>query len=172
MIIAPLEQKAQKSFGLRDSRDIIEKLHWELKNLFCRQRYDIKACQYDAFNCAVTAWHVTDWLWQDISPALKSALRVNRRGDFQAYVRKACPALNLCHQIANASKHCRLNYDSTISTVISDGEGYNYGNPIIMEGDTCHMAYNVFHEALVWFEAFLRERNIFPEEPFVPMGDP
>ena len=68
------ELKAQKSFELRDSRDMLKKLRWELNNLFCRQRYDIAVCQYHAFNCAVTAWHVTDWLWQDISssPELKN----------------------------------------------------------------------------------------------------
>ena len=50
--------------------------------------------------------------------------------------------------------------------------GESPANRDAMGGDACHMAYNVFHEALVWFEVFLRERNIFPEEPFVPMGDP
>jgi hypothetical protein len=162
------EKKAQKSFELRDSRDMLEKLQWELNNLFCRQRYDIKACQYHAFNCAVTAWHVTDWLWQDISPVLKNELRVNELKHFQRYVRDDCLALKLCHRIANASKHCLLESKA----VISDGEGYEYGNPVIVEGKTCHMAEEVFYNAKFWFEAFLREQNIFPEEPFVPMGDP
>jgi len=172
--MAPSEQKAQKSFELRDSRDILEKLQWELSNLFSRQRHDIKVCQYHAFNCAVTAWHATDWLWQDISQGLRSELQVRSLQDFQDYVRKACPELNLCHQIANGSKHCLLerNPDPTISAVISDGEGYDYGNPVIVEGDTRHMADKVFYDALFWFQAFVRDRNVFSDEPFVPMGDP
>ena len=44
------EQKAQKSFELRDSRDMLDKLQWELSNLICRQRHDILSCQYHAFN--------------------------------------------------------------------------------------------------------------------------
>ena len=176
------EEKGQKSFGLRDSRDILEKLRWELRNLFSRQRHDIAACQYHAFNCAVTAWHASDWLWQDLSssPELKTKLQekiqqpLKTLNDFQDYVRFDCGALRLCHQIANGSKHFLVtrNPDSTISAVISDGKGYDYGNPIIVEGDTRHMADKVFYEALFWFETFLREWNIFPVEPFVPMGDP
>jgi hypothetical protein len=173
MDIAPTEQRAQKTFELRDSRHMLEKLRWELNNLDFRQRHDIAARQYHSFNCAVTAWHVTDWLWQDISSAMRDKLVLKECKDFQEYVRAACPALRLCHQIANGSKHCLLerNPDSTISAIISNGEGYDYGHPIIVEGDTHHMAYKVFYEALVWFETFLRDENIFPEEPFVPMGD-
>jgi hypothetical protein len=59
----------------------------------------------------------------------------------------------------------------TISTGISDGEGYDYGNPIIVDGDTQHLADQVFREALSWFQAFIHEWKIFPEEPFVSMGD-
>ena len=159
----------------------LEKLRWELNNLFCRQRYDIAVCSYHAFNCAVTAWHVTDWLWQDISSSLELKTKMQEKNmnswtkceEFQHYVRENCRALRLCYQIATGSKHCLMERkpDSTISAVISDGEGYDYGNPIIVEGDTHHMADKVFHEALSWFEVFLRDWNIFPEEPFVPNGD-
>jgi hypothetical protein len=173
------EQKAQKAFGFRDSRDMLEKLRWELNNLFSRQRLDIAVCQYHAFNCAVTAWHVTDWLWLDIIPEVRARLeektqrRLNRCEEFQAYVRDACPELKLCHQIANGSKHCLLEHkpDAAISAGISGGEGYDYGNPIIMEGETPHLADKVFNTALVWFRVFLQEWNIFPEEPFVLSGD-
>ena len=173
------EQKAQKTFRLSDSRDILEKLQWELDTLFCRQRHDIRVCQYHAFNCAITAWHVTDWLWLDITPEVKARLeektqrKLNRCEDFQTYVREACPSLVLCHQIANGSKHCLLEHkpDPNVSAGISGGEGYDYGNPIIMEGETPHLADKVFNTALVWFRVFLQEWNIFPEEPFVSSGD-
>jgi len=172
------EQRAQKAFGLRDSRDLLEKLRWELSNLFQRQRYDIAVCQYHAFNCAVTAWHMTDWLWHDInsSPTLKSKLQqkitpMNRCDEFQSYVRADCSALRLCYQIATGSKHCFMerNPDSTVEAKITEGD--NYGNPIVIEGDTTHMAENLFWEALFWFKAFIREWDIFPEEPFIPQGD-
>jgi len=175
MNMAPPEHKAQKVFELSSSRDLLEKLGWELDNLDLRQPYDIAVCQYHVFNCAVTAWTVTDWLWKDISPELRVKLRdkngkpLKDRKDFRGYVSAACPALELCRQIANGLKHGQ--FERNISAAISDGEGYDYGNPIIMEGDTRHRAYNVFYEALKWFQAFIRDHNIFPEEPFVPMGD-
>src|ERR1700730_9142097 len=89
------EQKTQKAFELRNARDMLEKLRWELNNLFFRHRNDIAACQYHSFNCAVTAWHLTDWLWQDISPSPelrarvreKSGKPVNKCKEFQSYVR-------------------------------------------------------------------------------------
>lgn len=176
--MAPAEQKAQKAFELRDARDMLEKLQWELNNLFSRQRHDIKVCRYHAFNCAVTAWHVTDWLWEEISssPELRARVHdrigipVNNCKDFQRYVRNDCRALKLCHQIANGSKHCKVTHkpDPTISALISDGEGYDYGNPIIVDGDAHYQADMVFHEALCWFRIFLDD--VLPEEPFVPFS--
>jgi hypothetical protein len=164
----------QTIFELRDSRDLLEKLRWELQNLFCRQRHDVAVCQYHTFNCAVTAWHITDWLWRDLPPQLKGELR-NASGellrefkDFQEYVREACPALKLCNQVANGSKHSGFR---KVSAIISDGDGYDYGNPVIIDGDTHHSADKVFYDALFWFEKFLHEQNIFPSEPFVPRGD-
>jgi hypothetical protein len=169
------EQKAQETFRLSDSRDILEKLQWELDTLFCRQRHDIRVCQYHAFNCAITAWHVTDWLWQDMSAEFKAERRWNTCTEFQNYVREECPELKLCYQIALGSKHCRLtgrNANPAISAKISDGEGYDYGNPIIVEGDKERNADQVFQLARNWFEAFVERCNIFPEEPFFPVDDP
>jgi hypothetical protein len=82
----------------------------------------------------------------------------------------------LCHEIANGSKHCQLrNPDPGIFTIISDGEGYDYGNPIIVEldlGDSrSRWAYEVYFEAKCWLETFIRDQHIFPGEPFVPSGD-
>jgi hypothetical protein len=178
---APLEKKAQKAFGLLDTRDMLQKLRWELRNLFSRQRHDIAACQYHAFNCAVTAWHATDWLWHDISSSNVSIELIYNNikptpkniADFQRYIQSDCPSLRLCHQIANGSKHCLLerNPDSSISANISGGEGYEYGNPIIDDGETRYMADKVFYDALFWFEKFIQKWNIFPDAPFVSMGD-
>ena len=173
------ERKGQKAFELRNAGDILEKLRWELNNLFRRQRHDVIVCQYHAFNCAVTAWHVTDWLWQDLPSELRAEIElaagvpIKCLGDFQNYVRLQCSALNLCYEISRGAKHCIVdrNPDSTISTRISDGEEYDYGNPIIVASDGQHLADQVFHEALCWFQAFIHEWNILPESPFVPMSD-
>jgi len=175
------EKKAQKAFGLYDYRDMLKKLNWELKNLFLRQRSDISACAYHSFNCAVTAWHVTDWLWHDLSSLSKIEIKAKEKRikfwktcqEFQRYVRDNCPALRLCHQIATGSKHCLMTYnpDPSIAAAISNGEKYDFGNPIIIENGSHHSADQVFYDALVWLEKFHQDWGIFPEEPFCPIDD-
>lgn len=181
-----MSDKPQKAFGLHDSRDILKKLTWEMNNMCECARHDIESRQYHAFNCAVTAWHLTDWLWHDMQGMSEESKYLVQKTIgkkslksiecFQSYVRTACYALCLSYEIANGSKHCRLRRPNPgISTSISDGEGYDYGNPIIVEDDadgTRHRwAYEVFLEAKCWVETFVREHHIFPEEPFVPFGD-
>jgi hypothetical protein len=165
-------------FQLRDARDLLEKLQWEINNLFFRQRYDIAVCAYHVFNCAVTAWHVTDWLWRDLEarPDVLANIRqgtgcaLTCRKDFQDYVSAHCARLDLCRQVANGSKHSGFAKD--IAATVSGGEGDNYGNPIISDGNTDHPAHKVFYAALFWYRGFLHNWNVFPEEPFVPKGDP
>ena len=72
--------------------------------------------------------------------------------DWTKYVRKACPELKLCYQIATGSKHCLMTYnpDPTISAGISGGKGYDYRNPIIVEGDKQYQAIDVFQTAQIW----------------------
>jgi hypothetical protein len=159
------EKKAQKAFGIDDSRAMLDKLRWELENIFTRQRHDIRVCQYHAFNCAITAWHATDWLWEDMPPDLKHEMEWKKPEHFQVFVCEQSPELCLCRQIANGSKHCRLrSFDPAVSAVISDGQGYDYGNPIIIDGDVRHDASYVFGLALCWLEQFIRSHNILLEE--------
>jgi hypothetical protein len=67
------------------------------------------------------------------------------------------------------------NPDPHISTTISDSEGYDYGNPIIVEdsgsGSSERLAYEVFFIAKCWLETFVRDWKVFCEEPFIPSGD-
>jgi hypothetical protein len=73
-----------------------------------------------AFNAVVTAWHITDWLWQSSSERrVALAKRYNfayaetetgiRKGleRFQNAVVEDCRALYVCREIANGSKHMR-----------------------------------------------------------------
>ena len=137
-------------------------VQWERDNLFTRSRHDIAGCQYRAWNCAITAWHITDWVWENFSDELRKELRTKDVFEFQEYVRSQCPALKLCYQIATGSKHFLMknnNTDPIVSALISDGQGYDCGNPIIMEGSTEHPADKVFFEAQVWFETFLSKKQ-------------
>jgi hypothetical protein len=166
-----------KPFALRDSRDLLEKLRWELNNLFLRQHYDVLVCAYHVFNAAVTAWHVTDWLWRDLqaNPSVLGRLQQHvgevfaNKAAFQKYVRGECDALVLCHQVANGSKHSE--FRAGVAATVSESIGSDHGSPVISGGTTEQPAHKVFYEALFWYQSFLRDWDVFPEEPFVPRSD-
>jgi hypothetical protein len=68
-----------KVFGLAMPHHMLMKLRWEVWQL---RSVLAKPCQpdavvepaYHAFNCAVTAWHVTDWIWQSAIPEERAEL--------------------------------------------------------------------------------------------------
>lgn len=58
-----------------------------------------------AINFAITAWHMTDWLWVQHEDKLREHFDVNSRREFQDEMRRRCPGLAVCDVIANAAKH-------------------------------------------------------------------
>src|SRR5690242_6134735 len=42
------------------ARDMVEKLWWEIEGFRDERAFKL----WRAFNCAVTTWHLTDWLWK------------------------------------------------------------------------------------------------------------
>jgi hypothetical protein len=58
-----------------------------------------------AFNAAVTAWHLCDWVFNDMTPEQRAKLNFRNLADLQEHVRENCRALYLCRQAATASKH-------------------------------------------------------------------
>lgn len=111
---------------LATPQHMLGKLGWEILQLrkalaeIRDNGWDSHAPAYHAFNCAVTAWHLVDWVWatapdyacDDISRLLVH--RPGLRGFKTALVRKH-RALRICQQIANGSKHMTLeNPDPTV----------------------------------------------------------
>ncbi len=59
-----------------------------------------------ALNCAMTSWHLSDWIYHEFNmkksyPKLK---------DYQEHVKSICLSLQIMHDIANGSKHYKLEY--------------------------------------------------------------
>ena len=52
----------RKRLGLDHPRDLLAKLDWELDQLN-NLAQDEMLSSYRAFNCAVTAWSLCDWVW-------------------------------------------------------------------------------------------------------------
>jgi hypothetical protein len=91
-------------YGLRTPRDLFEKLKREAAKL------DSETSPDNLFNFAVTAWHMQDWIRE--GPA-KSAPTIEAD---RAALRRH-PHIQVCRDIANASKHFTLTYSPTISSV-------------------------------------------------------
>ena len=52
------------------------------------------------FDCAVTAWHLVDWVARDLHAGGKSTVR-----DTQDRLKAQCPELFVCEQVCNGAKH-------------------------------------------------------------------
>jgi hypothetical protein len=104
-----------KAFGITRSRHMLDKLRWEIDELKkCSTAIGSPAI-FHAWNCAVTAWHMTDWVWHALTPDQKAGLhsmapdlKFEKVSDLQWFVRRRSQEVALCYQIAEGSKHCEM----------------------------------------------------------------
>ena len=92
---------------LRTAKDLLGKMDRE----FLRMRRDKKWQSHHAFNFAVTAWHITDWVYKDARQrhsSNKSPFGCRNLKSFQQFVRSDCPALDICYDLAIGSKHMEV----------------------------------------------------------------
>jgi hypothetical protein len=95
----------EHTFALEGCRDVLGKLEWEIE-AFAAER-EMPALAYRAFNCAVTAWHLSDWVWKAFN--LKQRHRfADKKRNFQRNSRDQCSALRLCWLITNAQSTAAL----------------------------------------------------------------
>jgi hypothetical protein len=94
--------------------------NWEIERLKQATPHDIIDMKCFAFNAAVTAWQLTDWVFEDMTDDQRRLFKVSRLTDLQNLARDQCRALHLCRQIATASKHrnVRMHYDPNVSTKV------------------------------------------------------
>lgn len=110
-----IPESLPKVFVLSTPIHLLAKLHWEIKgfqrSLSSKSIFATLLPAYHAFNCAVTAWHVTDWTWEYVAAEGRSALAATyglegvNFGLFQDAVAQSSRALNACREIATGSKH-------------------------------------------------------------------
>ena len=151
-------------------REMLDKLHREL------DRYrEVAGCDNDepvalmelvdqlkdsAFNAAVTAWHLGDWVFNDMTPDQRRAVGVKTLGDLQTHARNSCRALYLCRYAATASKHSEVNShpDPKVNVVVScDDSGW--AAHFVDDGKT-RPADQVFAEALEFWTGFIYQNRI------------
>jgi hypothetical protein len=114
-----------------------------------------------AFNAAVTAWHLADWVFEDMSDEQRRQFGISTFTDLQTLAREQCRALHLCRQIATASKHrvVRVRYDDSVSTRVdfnrADAPHWPKWGLVIIDGDKSYPAIDVFEEARLYWYKFL-----------------
>jgi hypothetical protein len=129
-IYAPIDlggaEEIQNVLAMNEPQHMLSKLFWEVQELMQSQSVwkendSFPTPIFFAFNAAVTAWHITDWLWQsnaETRAVLAKRYKFEFHEDsahglrlglerFQKAVTAHCRALHVCQQIANGSKHMR-----------------------------------------------------------------
>ena len=169
------------AFGLRGCRCLLEKLRYETSTLNTTARHDVTGRAYIAFNCAVTAWHMTDWVWAELDQTqrenvqtlarTKCKLVATKPWPLQVHARRSSPSLKLCWSLANGSKHFVLHNPPNVSTRMTDGEGVDYGNPVVNVDGKEEWVGDVLCKASLWWETFLTDWHVAESPPFTPEGD-
>lgn len=166
------------TFALEDGHDLLNKLAWEIDRLrreidrfrsepeppegtpkwYARIKREVEELSYGAFNCAVTAWAVSDWLYADTkfehcAPTL---------GQFQRECRERCDALRFCYLIANGSKHGPLERNGLARkkeievAVEHDGKAWHI---TVTDAGQKHDAVDVFERALAFWDQMIRQEK-------------
>jgi hypothetical protein len=103
-------------FGVTTPADMLAKLRRELARV-ANASFSHENLVDHATNCALTAWHITDWVWRrrfvtdqqarDHLEASCSSLHHRRKREdrFRECLTQMCPQLALCQDIANGFKH-------------------------------------------------------------------
>ncbi len=118
-------QTAESVFVMSRPADMLAKLSWEnaqFKMIMEGQHSQpgsIIFAGYQAFNCAVTAWHCADWAWgyadeeakRRLAQRYSFSLKISDRKNREAFFDGVCAEsrdLEICRHIANSSKHLKL----------------------------------------------------------------
>jgi hypothetical protein len=166
-------------FVLSKPSEVLEKLRWEIEGFgqtVSNQMGKPEAYNcagYQAFNCAVTAWHLADWTWAYADTALKQDLAKrfgfklkqkdrNNRNQFLVAVAAASRDLHICRHIANSSKHLKLDNEDERGFHLKIGEAkfsdddVRFGLLVIDKGKTI-LIERIFGRALEYWKVLFNE---------------
>jgi hypothetical protein len=166
----PLPSREQ-TFAFADCRELLEKLDREIDRYREVAGRDedkpnallklVEQLKDSAFNASVTAWHLSDWVFNDMTQEQREKLSFRSLGDLQAHVREKCRALYLCRQAATASKHWIVNHypDPEVQAMVTceDEAGWIV---YFVHGGNKVPADQVFDEALAFWTGFIYQHQI------------
>lgn len=144
------------SFEIKESKDFFIKLEQEFKDLNnCPE-----SSRY-ALNCAMTSWHLTDWVYHEFN----YKARFPKLSDFQEDLKRQCDSLQIMHDISNGSKHYKLtrHIPKISETEMHEGTFDNTfdstfdisGLEIIMEDGRTLLFIEEIEKTIIFWEKFL-----------------
>ncbi|SPR97620.1 phage integrase central domain-containing protein [Cupriavidus taiwanensis] len=137
---------------------------------------DIRAPAGDAaLNFAMSAWHLHDWLWADLSEDsngvddLSAALDggIKTKADFIRAIYRRCPAVRVCRVIATAGKHVKVDTfpEPSLRTRMEHKHDHRRRWQIDLKGVSTP-ASTVFKEAFRFWEDLLSQLAIIEDPGF------
>jgi hypothetical protein len=151
-----------QTFTFENSVDLMWKLYWEIARIQHASPHDIIDMKCFAFNAAVTAWQLTDWVFDDMTAKQKQSRGISTLSGLQQLVTSERRALHLCQWIATASKHRIVNnrhHDPTVTTAVRSAPVASGHFPdwelVIIDGNIERNAIDVFEEARMYWYRFL-----------------
>jgi len=111
-------------FNIITSRDFLWKLEADFDE-FAKEPHSTRL----ALNCALTAYHLHEWVWGDwlkTDYATWKKLGIRDKDSFLAWIDKACPWFSTIQELTNGTKHFRA---TTFSTEFAVSPLYVYGEP-------------------------------------------
>lgn len=184
-------------FAMHEPQHMLSKLLWEIYELTNSMSVWMENGQwpvpiFQAFNTAVTAWHITDWLWLS-SPETRAIIRKRygvfddetqkglRKGleAFQNTVAKENRDLYICREIANGSKHMRTTKrDETVRAMakwspVVEGAGLVKPGDLVLnlriaDGETESDAEGCFIEAFGYWEKLFTDEKLMVGKARLP----
>lgn len=177
------KNKPRHAFGVDTPRDMLEKLNRELNRITnSSEREDLVD---HANNFALTAWHITDWVWRAAfsknpegvvkilspHPDLKSRFLQSKqrsRDLFTEALTQKCSGLAICQDICNGFKHViassppdREAPGATFATATFSGTEKSFPQLIIgSENGEEVEAEKVFNAVIVFWTQFMDEWNL------------
>ncbi len=174
-------------FSVQSPKGMLEKLQREISRIATRSN-NYEVVLDAAINGALTAWHLTDWVWKKRFAADAEARagisidcgdQKDPPNEFKDYVNKKCVHLALCQDVANGFKHMIAEHPderqapAAADTLVSAGAELIGGDGFLVfvgtskfvpkivddEGDK-HQAMDVLVSARDFWAEFLREHGI------------
>jgi hypothetical protein len=165
-----------KTFRLRGPRDLLEKLDYDITRLARLHTTNERLLAFAAFDCAVDAWSLVDWVWEWLVENGRETSPLDpTKGAPEKFIRavqSVIPGLSTCRQLATGAKHFRVRRGNREDIVgyVEDADPNAPDNLFfghmrvarakILEGSYATEAYSVFERARLGWIHYLDSNQI------------